>query len=50
MEKMINTLGTQARELMNSPIIKDMLNACQNDTERCELLAVASMYALLKAN
>ena len=50
MEKMINTLGKQARELMNSEVVINMLNSCQNDTERCEMLAIASMYALLKAN
>lgn len=50
MEKMINTIATQAQELLNSEIVREMLNGCSSELERCEKLAIAAMYALCKAN
>ena len=50
MEKMINTLGMQANELLKNQVVVDMLNACANESDKCLVLAIASMHALAKAN
>jgi hypothetical protein len=50
MEKMINTLGMQANELLKNQVVVDMLNACANESDKCLMLAIASMHALAKAN
>lgn len=50
MEKMINTIATQANELLKSDVIVNMLAECKTEEERCAKLAIASMYSLCKAN
>lgn len=49
MEKtMLEILKAQAEELLNSSIVREMLANCKNDEERCQMLALASIYALTK--
>jgi hypothetical protein len=48
-DKIIAALGLQARELVKDPEIRDMLGRCTCERDRCELLAIASIYALIKA-
>ena len=50
MNAIINALSVQARELMKSPTVIDMLAKCATDEERCQKLAIASMHALMKVN
>lgn len=45
---MIEILRAQADELLNSSIVREMLANCKNDEERCQKLAIASIYALTK--
>ena len=50
MNAIINALSAQARELMKCPMVADMLAKCETDEERYQMLAVASMHSLIKAN
>lgn len=50
MEALVNIISNQAVELLKSDIIKDMLRDCKTDEERQMKLAIASVYALSKAN
>ena len=50
METMVNLISAQAKELLKSNIMSDMLNKCANDEDRQLMLAIASMYALAKEN
>ena len=50
METMINTLAAQAAELMKNQHVVAMLNNCTTEEEKQMKLAIASMYAIAKAN
>lgn len=50
MDAMINLLGRQAQILMNDEIVLGMLAECTTEEEKLEKLAIASMWALIKAN
>jgi len=49
MNTVINILSVQASELLKNNYIQAMLNDCASDEERCQKLAIASIYALCKA-
>ena len=50
MNAIINALSAQAKELMKNESVVEMLNRCATDEERCQMLAIASMHAIIKAN
>ena len=50
METMINAIAAQAKELLNNEIVVEMLNSCTTEEEKQIKLAIASMWALVKAN
>ena len=46
----VDLVTAQAGELLKSEEVKQMLSNCTSDDERLVKLAIASVYALLKAN
>lgn len=50
MNEMINLIGRQAQELMKDEIVLGMLAECTTEEEKLQKLAIASMWALVKAN
>lgn len=50
METMINTLSAQAAELIKNQYVVAMLNDCATEEEKQMKLAIAAMYAIVKAN
>lgn len=49
-ESIINLISRQANELINSEIVKNMLNECNSEQEKREKLLIATLYGLIKAN
>lgn len=47
---LVNVITAQAEELLKSEEVIQMLNNCTSDDERLMKLAIASVYALAKAN
>lgn len=50
METMVNMISAQAKELLKSNVVVDMLKNCKTDEDKQLMLAIASMYALAKEN
>ena len=50
MENMVSAISVQANELLKSNIVKDMLNKCNTQEDKQQMLAIASIYALAKEN
>lgn len=50
MNEMINLMGRQAQELMKNETVVAMLNNCTTEEDKLQKLAIASMWALVKAN
>ena len=50
METVVSAISAQAKELLKSGIINNMLNECATDEDRQLMLAIASIYALAKEN
>ena len=46
----VDLITAQARELLKSEEVKQMLSNSTSDDERLMKLAIASVYALVKAN
>ena len=46
----VDLITAQAGELLKSKEVKQMLSNCTSDDERLMKLAIASVYALVKAN
>ena len=47
---MVKVLGAQAAILLKNGSMDDLFKKCANEEEKKMMLAIASMYALVKAN
>lgn len=50
MERMIELIGEQAKELLKNELVVERLEQFQTEEEKQQWLAIAAMYALAKAN
>lgn len=50
MEEHFERISAQASELLKNDVVKQMLLSCKDQQEQMEKLAIASVYALMKAN
>ena len=49
-EQALNLISRQANELMKSGTVQSLLNECNTENEKKEMLLIATLYSIMKAN